>query len=162
MDIATAAALYSLSALSIDMLPHIAENALIEGKDSLHLRILAGEKEHDTHVLIKYFIKSLEELNIPLPDTQRAAEIAVDYYAKSILSKRLSAYDGAKRIWMDIYNHINHPKGISAFVVLASEYEDYLPWANEGDEYYRNLLRNVNNQIIKEAETVIKRLTEVQ
>ena len=157
MDLTTAASLYVLSALSIDRLPQIAEAALREGKDSLHLRILAGEKGDDSNELIKEFMKSLEELNLSLPTIQRAAEIAVNYYANSILSGRLNAYDGAKRIWMDVYNQIDHPEGISIFAGLASEYEDFLTWANQGDEYYRGLIRDTNKRIIEEAEQVIKR-----
>jgi hypothetical protein len=83
---------YVLDKAASDQLPAIAVRGLEEGLDTPSLRILAGMKASDYPSEIQhYFQRSIEELNIVLPDKRQAAL----EYALSIVQETL---EGSKDV----------------------------------------------------------------
>src|SRR5690606_23734380 len=80
-------------------LPKLGLAGLQQGLDSESLVILAGLSDKDNSFEIKqYFDKTLEELQINLPDKRTAAiELAV-FYAQEIVDKRMDPIDGTWKI----------------------------------------------------------------
>lgn len=83
-------------------LPKLGVAGLQQGLDSESLVILAGLSEKDNSFEIKqYFDKTLEELQVDLPDKRTAAiELAI-YYAQKIVEERIDPIEGTWNIIND-------------------------------------------------------------
>ena len=87
---------------SVSQLPQIAYKGLEEGFDSESLRILAGMSEKDNSVeILNYFSKTIDELNIKLPEKRNAALIYAEAILHEILDKKKDVLNGVHEIKND-------------------------------------------------------------
>lgn len=144
MNTDTLLAKYVLGLLPVEALPGMALDAIQAGYDSPSLRQLAGANEHDTEEAHRLFGKAIQELGLPIPQAPEAGLTLARDIARLVVSGAIAPYEGAKRIWNQIYTRLSELKQLKPFVGLASEYEDDL---DHRDDYSR--------QIIEEAKSLI-------
>ncbi|MBP6532329.1 MAG: hypothetical protein KA285_03545 [Bacteroidia bacterium] len=100
---------YVTGNITTDQLPDlVGVTALEEGLDSPSLCILAGlSKKESPHQIDYYFKKTLEELNIQLPDRRMAAiEYALGIVDEILLGKK-DLVSGTKEIYHNAINSYN-------------------------------------------------------
>jgi hypothetical protein len=128
---------YTLGRLLAEDLPAIAVRALEEGYDSPTLRQLAGAEGRDSGDLRTLFLKALQELGVqPLSPAEAGLSLARSI-ADDVLAGSIDPYDGARRIWSEVYTRFPHLVQLRPFVGLASEYEDD---AKHREEYRRSIV----------------------
>jgi hypothetical protein len=115
---------YALGRLLADDLPAVAVQALENGYDSPSLRQLAGADASNPQQIRSLFLKALDELNLPLPSAREAGLSLARSIANEVLEGTVMPYEGAKRIWHEVYVYFPELKELKLFVGLASEYED--------------------------------------
>ncbi len=59
------------------------------------------------------------------PDRGAAGFFVVAHYASQILTGDLSPYEGARRIWQEVFDALDRPAALAGFVSGASEIEDF-------------------------------------
>ncbi len=89
---------YVLGNLSYRHLPAMAQLAVLDGMESASLLILAGMAEADSSEISYYWDKSLQELQIPLPEKRAAALALALYYCYEIAEGKLDPVAGTKSI----------------------------------------------------------------
>jgi len=96
---------YVLGNVSDEQLIDVATDALVEGWDSSALRMLAAESKTDySYERIKSLLnRSLEELNVTLPQKEDAIWTVLCFYIKSIAESSISARDGMSLIIDNVY-----------------------------------------------------------
>lgn len=104
--------------------PSVAANALVEGHDSPSLRMLAGIGLSDVDSVRQLVYKSMKELGIPVYSKEQAGLVLAHAIAKDVVDGRLDPYEGAKRIWIDIYDAVPSLAQLDSIVGMAGEYED--------------------------------------
>ena len=134
MKLKTAINRYVLGDVLADDLPAVAREALADGHESASLRQLAGATGLDMHELRGLFSKALDELGLPLPSTSEAGIEVARSIAEDVIDGRTNAYQGAKRIWREIFTRFPGLTQLKPFVGFASEYEDD---EKHRDEYAR-------------------------
>ena len=144
MNTDTLLAKHVLGLLPVEALPGIALDAIQAGYDSPSLRQLAGASEYDTEEAHRLFGKAIQELGLPIPQAPEGGLTLARDIAREVVSGAIAPYEGAKRIWDQIYTRLPELKQLKPFVGLASEYEDDL---EHRDGYLR--------QIIEEAKSLI-------
>lgn len=147
-DLAKSVALYSLEMLPVDDLPQIAIEALEAGYDSVSLRELAGGQSEHPFDFRQKFEKALKELQLPMPCRRGAAILLACHIAKSILKGEMSPYEGARRIWWDLYTKVPEAIELQTFVGAASEIEDD---PEHRDYYISDITKECNNLLLDHA-----------
>lgn len=137
MELNKIIARYVLGLLPVDELPTIALDAIQAGYDSPSLRQLAGTGENDTEESHGLFAKAIRELKLPVPTPAEAGLTLARNIASEVLSGAIVPYEGAKRIWDQVYTRLPELKQLRPFVGLASEYEDDIA---HRDEYARRIV----------------------
>jgi len=98
---------YVLGIADWGVLPTVAMQALEEGHDSSHLRMLAGMNALDSPFEIKDSLRrSLSELGWPFPTLLDAGRVLVCYWTRRIVSHSVSPEDGAVRIAWQVYPNL--------------------------------------------------------
>lgn len=115
---------YVLGSLLSDDLPRVALEALEAGYDSPSLRQVAGASGADPRDINDLFIRALTELRIQMPSPADAALSLARQIAGEVVQGTISPYEGARRIWFDVYVRFPELTRLRPFVGLASEYED--------------------------------------
>ena len=118
------AALAVLEKQQSEELPAIATDALVRGLDSPSLRLLAGTSPRDVRDARDLLWSALDELGIAKPSQTEARWLLVRGWAHDIIANRLAPIDGARRIWWDGWEELGRPDDLTAFVGLASDWED--------------------------------------
>jgi hypothetical protein len=90
------------------------------------------------------FERALSELGKPRFTRVDAARKLAVHYARRILAGDLTPYEGARRIWWDVWESCRELDDLKVFVGLASEYEDDL----RNRELY-------SSEIIREARKLV-------
>ena len=105
-------------------LPGIAITALESGLDGTALRETAGLFRPTIRDAGTIFKRALEEMGCK-PITKLQAGV---YWAKEIAGQivtgEIDPYEGACRIWSDVWQECDRPEQLTPLVALASEYED--------------------------------------
>ncbi|MHB0914899.1 MAG: hypothetical protein ACYC4M_04345 [Thermoleophilia bacterium] len=102
-----------------------ATDALVEGLDTPSLRILAGLAEADGAEVKKMFDRSLDELNISLPNEREAALRLAQLICIEILTGQTHPYKGAKRIWkLSLQVNDEEMPELDPFIYSFSEWEE--------------------------------------
>ncbi len=135
---------YALGRLLVDDLPPLAVQALEEGYDSPSLRQLAGVNASDPQEVRTLFLKTLDELKLSMPSPRDAGLSLARSIADEVLEGTIVPYEGAKRIWHDVYTRFPELVELRLFVGLASEDED--------DEKHRG---TYSSQIIEECKILL-------
>lgn len=100
---------YVLGIAGWAVLPTVAVQALEEGYDSTHLRMLAGMNAQDNPFEIEDALRrSLSELGWSLPTLLDAGRVLVCYWTRRIVSDSVSPEDGAARIAWQVYPKLRH------------------------------------------------------
>ena len=146
MELIEVAEMYALGAMLAEELPTAAADALGAGYDSPALCQLAGAHGADAESIRKLFRKSLGELGIPVPPPSQAGSAMARRVAGAIASGAVIPYDGARRIWWEIYARFPQLKELRPFVALASDYED-----DEADR------ANYSRMIVEESKKLLAR-----
>jgi len=105
-------------------LPMLAAEALAEGVDSPALRMAAGTPASEVRDARDWFVAALDELGIPIPDTQASLYAVVLDLARSIVDGDVPPYTGARRIW-ELSYRVEREGDLRIFIGLASEREDH-------------------------------------
>jgi hypothetical protein len=127
MNLKDSAARHVLGLIPSDELPELAQQAITDGLDSPSLQLLAATGKNDLEEVRDLFRKALSELKINMPSTADAGLILACEIAQEVVGGRIPPYQGAKRIWDEIYTRLPELKQLKPFVGLASEYEDDVP-----------------------------------
>jgi hypothetical protein len=144
MKIELAQALWQIGKLSAEKLPDVAIQALRRGFDGSALRELAGLQKPTKQDIGDLFDRALKEVEC-LPISKREASLIVaKNIAQEIINGNIEPYEGARRIWWDIWDQNRELDELKVFVGLASGYEDE---PNHQQKYA--------NDIIKEARKLI-------
>jgi len=144
VNLSRIAANYILGNLLTEDLPTLAIEALQAGYDSPSLRQLAASEGSQSDEIRKLFSKALEELKINAPSLTEAGLMLAQDIAKDIVMGRIAPYEGAKRIWWDVFTRFPQLTQLTPFVGLASEYED--------DEQHRG---EYSRQIMEESRKLL-------
>jgi hypothetical protein len=144
MNTDTLLAKHVLGLLPVEALPGMALDAIQAGYDSPSLRQLAGASEHDTEEAHRLFGKAIQELGLPIPQAPEAGLTLARDIAREVVSGAIAPYEGAKRIWNQIYTRLPELKQLKPFVGLASEYEDDL---DHRDDYSRRIIEKAQSLI---------------
>lgn len=128
----------------LDHLPSFAIQAIENGYESLSLYQLAGSRKSDSSSLRILLDRAMQELHIDIPEPNEAALSIARSIARDVINGHVTPYEGAKRIWHDIYVNFSTLDQLRIFVGLASEYED--------DEKHRDLY---SRDIIDECHKLI-------
>ena len=138
MNIDTILAKHALGLMPVGELTSIAVDAIQAGYDSPSLRQLAGTNEHDTEEVHRLFAKAILELGLRVPPAAEAGLTLAQAIAKEVLAGVVTPYEGAKRIWDQVYTRLPELKQLKPFVGLASEYEDDI---EHRDDYSRQIFQ---------------------
>jgi hypothetical protein len=115
-------------------LPTVATQALVEGYDSRHLRMLAGldEGQCNSFQVEDFWRRSLSELQLPLPSREEAARLLICYWARKIVEGSVTPEEGSMLIVNHVYDRTQHQNekiagdslGISVLIGHAYNYGD--------------------------------------
>jgi hypothetical protein len=144
LDISHVAEKYALGTISVEDLPGLAADVLEAGYDAPSLRRLAASQGRDREEIRRTFAKTLQEFGTRMPSQEEAVLSAARRIARSVLEGEISPYQGARRIWWDLYSRFGQPESLSGFVGLASEYEDAPKHQDE-----------ISRHIIEECERIL-------
>jgi hypothetical protein len=106
-------------------LPEVATELLTRGVDSPALRVLAGASSRDVREARDLFFVALDELGVAVPDEQTALWLVAKDMLQHIAAGDIGAYEGASRIWSNVYWRIEREGDLRVFVGLASEWQDH-------------------------------------
>lgn len=97
---------YVLGLYGYSDLIQVAIAGLLDGYESTHLAVLAGEndKSFNVHELNRYFELALNELSIKLPSSQEAAKTMVAYWITQIINGDVFPVEGIRHIICDVYH----------------------------------------------------------
>jgi hypothetical protein len=139
MDLILAQALWVLDLLAIDQLPEIAVNALIAGKDSQALRLLAGLTRMEATNTPELFRRALIELDLPEIDRISAARIYASSVSQQIIDGEIEPQEGANKLW-DASIQVNDQNfhELDPFIYAASE----LPSRPEDRDFFNHAIIN--------------------
>lgn len=132
------AAKHRMGLLPVEDLPQIGMDALEAGLDTVSLCQLAGEDGLDSNESRRLFEKSLAELGVAVESDSEAGMIISKFIALDVLAGALEPYEAARQIWSKVYIHNPNLKMLTAFVGLASEYEDH---PENGELYLAEIVR---------------------
>lgn len=100
---------YAAGGVSNFDLPEIAQAALEEGLESPSLATLAGmSRLDDPYELIKYLEKSLDELDIPMPDRVKATNDYVAGVIDQIIDGQVDVVIGAHKIFQAALHNFDY------------------------------------------------------
>lgn len=122
LDVEIAA--YAIGRTPTDQLPSLASRWVREGRCSPALDRLASAHNMDSPEVRDLFYAALNELGLVVPTVNQAGMILARHIAGEVLNSTLTPYEGAKRIWTEIYLRLPGLKQLGPFVGLASAYED--------------------------------------
>jgi hypothetical protein len=115
------------------------------GYDTETLRQLAGMDDTGQSGIGTMFEKVLQELGRRrLSKTEAGHRLAMET-CQDIVSGRISPYEGARKIWWEIWDADRNLDHLRVFVGLASEYED--------DHTHRS---EYSNDILQEARRMLE------
>ena len=124
MKIELAQALRQIGKLAAETLPDVAIQALGRGFDGPALRELAGLQRPTEQDIGNLFERALKEVGC-LPISKREAGLIVaNDIAQDIINGNIEPYEGARRIWWDIWDQNRELDELKVFVGLASGYEE--------------------------------------
>lgn len=107
--------------------------------------------------------KFLKNKKIFHPDRRKAGFNLAKHYAKKIIQREVSPYQGAKWIWHRIENEYEYEyegefDQLLTFVGLASEYEDFNDEVNKdfyGEDGAKQKQQEIEDSIIAEASQLL-------
>lgn len=120
-----AASRFALRLIGSEDLARVAVQCLELGFDAPSLRILAGLTEGEADEAKRVFEEVLKEFGVPMPNVRAAVKRLAREAAKEIVSGKVDAYVGAKRIW-DLTLSAPHERwpDLDPFIYAASEWEE--------------------------------------
>jgi len=105
-------------------LPDIAAHVLVGGEvDSPSLRELAGISRTEVRESRDLFLAAMTELGVDTPRDDSYEELA-RFWAREMLAGSVSPYDGSRHIWWGAWEPLGRPSDLTAFVGLASMWDD--------------------------------------
>jgi hypothetical protein len=137
---------YAAGLLPVQDLPAAALEAVEAGFDSPSLVQLAGLEGEDPGETKRLFDGALNELKLTMPTPAQAALSIARETAEEIVRGEVLPYEGAKRIWHQLYARFPQLDELKPFVGFASEFED--------DESHRT---EYGQLIIEEAKNLLAR-----
>ena len=144
-NIELAHALWQIGKFPVERLPDVAIQALEKGFDGPALRELAGLQKLTERDLGNLFELALKEVG-RLPMSKREAGLIVaKNIAQEIINGNIEPYEGARRIWWDIWEQNRELDELKVFVGLASGYEDE---PDHRHEYVDDILKEARKLII--------------
>lgn len=128
MKIEEASALFCLGKLSKKQITEVARTEFKVWPKSPALKRLASLPNVSSEKAIELFGKAMIELKIKGFKNKRAAGIwLASNIAQKIIEGSIDPYEGARKIWTEIWLESGNPKELSGFVSLADDYEDTFP-----------------------------------
>jgi len=124
MNFQEAIGAFVLGKLNTENLPTVAAEAVRSNYDSPSLWELADSEGADPDHIRKLLFRALDELGIQAPSVETAAITAAKEIARDVVEGTITPYQGAKRIWSDLYTRYPTLQKLAPFVGFASEYED--------------------------------------
>jgi hypothetical protein len=110
--------------LPSEELPQVATEALVRGRDSPALRVLAGQSTDDVRDSADLFRVALDELGIDLPDPDSAHWRLARRAASDIVAGRISPGSGATEL-RRAYGKVRDNGDLRIFVGLTSMLDDH-------------------------------------
>jgi hypothetical protein len=146
-----------------DELPAIAAELLGLGIVSDDLSHIAALNEPTWDEIGNLFSRFTQKLNLQPLEVEKAAMIVAEDIAQSIIDGIIEPYEGAKRIWLDVYLNANEPEDLEIFAGLAAEYEEltHTVEADEdptvGEPAYEDLRELCVEEIVSAAKDLVLR-----
>ncbi len=144
---------WKLGTLVPERIPDIACRALEQGLDTPTLCVLAAMSEPTLRDIDGALQDLICELSLDDPNATVAGMSIAKQYAAQIMAGDLAPYDGACRIWHEVYRHSGEPDELYDFVSAASEIEDY--------RFVRDGAPAAYDERIAECEAVIRDRAQV-
>ena len=119
-----AEAFWKLGSLPVGQLQDIALRALADGYDGPALRELAEFPWATRRDVGDLFDIALSEMGRPVLSDREAGLRLAREVASGIVSGGIDPYEGARRIWWDIWERSGRPEELIPFVALSGQYED--------------------------------------
>ena len=102
----------------------LAAHALVDGRDSLSLRELAGlPRRSDEAEIRELYVQALHELGIPLPDEETAGRYLLVSLAFGLVKGELSPKDAADRLSMTVAARTREE---TRFLSAAADYSEWI------------------------------------
>jgi hypothetical protein len=146
VDLTSLAEDFALGELLTSDMPDTAMRLLEAGYDSPSLRRLAGSQAHESEPIAKLLTKSLDELGVRVPSPPEAGLAIARRIAGDVVRGSMTPYEGARRIWRDVYTRFPELAQLRSFVGLASEYEDD---EMHRDEYSQDIVEECRRLVIQ-------------
>lgn len=154
MDISVTLAKFVLNLLKPKDMIAFGVECLTSNYDTPSLRILAGLNENDSDQVVDRFQQGVGEMGQRFPEKESAGILIAKDYSKKILTGELTPYEGAKKIWKELYCTLNEPKWLEYFAGAASEIED-MPGRYKNDSgMCRKLIGEYESEIVKYAREI--------
>ena len=156
-ELRLAVARWTIGRLRGEELPEIACRAIERGLDSPALAELASMRKPTLRDAEPILVAAMRELGIDELDRRSAGFTLAAHYASLILDGTWSPYEGARRIWHEVFDAIDHPAELAPFMSGASEIEDF-NFARPGDPNgYDDLIAKSEQEIRVAAAKLLKR-----
>lgn len=108
-----------------EQLPDLAAKLLATSEvDSPSLRELAGLASDDVRQARELFLAALQELGVQIPGEHDSYLEQARFWAREMLAGSLSPYEASRHIWWRAWEPAGRPTELTAFVGLASQWED--------------------------------------
>jgi len=133
---------------------------LVQGYDSHSLRILAGlNKSASTFEAENYFVRSITELNLTLPDPDTAIRAYACAIARQIIDEKIAAHDGVRALFQ-ICIATNYARDFIIWFQLEDALDSLLS-GNYPFTYESATLENFHEIAKREAANFIGAVTKI-
>jgi len=156
--LATTYAMYLLELTKLKGVRESAETLVAAGSDLPTLVDLMNLPDEVSREDVLRLLESvLSDARAEVPNPLEARRIVARHYARQIVAGALSPYEGARKIWWELWTDCRELKELTAFAGLASEYEDDTSETHRA-EYERDIVREAR-ALCNDAERGISPIT---
>ena len=122
---ATVYAMYLLRLIELNVVRESAEALIRAGSELPTVVDLMNLSDEVTREEVLRLLEAvLSESRLPIPDPVEARRIVARQYASQIVDGTIAPYDGARKIWWELWTDCRELVELAVFAGLASEYED--------------------------------------
>ena len=120
------------------------------------MNVLAGLSELEADKVKKYFSESIKEIGSEFPDKSVAGLVVAKEYAQKIVKGQWRPYEGARNIWIDLYDPLGSPKWLGYFMGAISEIDDIPKRYGKDSPMCKEIIKKYEDGIVSHAQEILK------
>lgn len=157
MDINLLLSRFVLNLITPKEMINLGIDCLTRDIESESLNVLAGLSESETDKVKKYFAESIKEIGGEFPDKSVAGLVVAKDYAQKIVTGQWLPYEGARNIWIDLYDLLDRPKWLEYFMGAISEIDDIPGRYGKDSPMCKEIIKKYEDGIVSHAQEVLKK-----